>query len=29
LIEDAKANMGENVTIGRFCRIRVGENKSA
>src|SRR3990170_3512006 len=29
LIEDAKANMGENVTISRFCRIRVGESKSA
>ena len=29
LIEDAKASMGENVTIGRFCRVRVGENKSA
>jgi elongation factor Ts len=25
LVEDAKASMGENITIGRFCRIRVGE----
>lgn len=25
LIEEAKASMGENVGIGRFCRIRVGE----
>ena len=29
LIDDAKANMGENVTVGSFCRIRVGETKSA
>lgn len=25
LIEEAKSSMGENITIGRFCRIRVGE----
>jgi translation elongation factor EF-Ts len=25
LIEEAKAGMGENITVGRFCRIRVGE----
>ncbi len=25
LIEDAKGSMGENISIGRFCRIRVGE----
>jgi elongation factor Ts len=29
LIEEAKASMGENVTIGAFCRMRVGESKSA
>jgi elongation factor Ts len=28
LIDEAKANMGENVSIGRFCRIRVGERKA-
>lgn len=27
LIEEAKANMGENISIGRFCRVRVGESK--
>ena len=27
LIEEAKASMGENVSIGRFARIRVGEGK--
>lgn len=26
LLDDAKASMSENVTIGRFCRIRVGES---
>jgi elongation factor Ts len=26
LLDEAKASMSENVTIGRFCRIRVGEN---
>jgi elongation factor Ts len=26
LIAEAKSSMGENVTIGRFCRIRVGED---
>jgi elongation factor Ts len=25
LIDDAKASMSENISIGRFCRIRVGE----
>ena len=25
LIEEAKSSMGENISIGRFCRIRVGE----
>jgi elongation factor Ts len=25
LLDEAKASMGENITIGRFCRIRVGE----
>jgi elongation factor Ts len=28
LIEEAKASMGENISIGRFCRIRVGEAKA-
>ena len=28
LIDEAKATMGENVSIGRFCRIRVGERKA-
>ena len=28
LIEEAKASMGENISIGRFCRIRVGEAQS-
>ena len=26
LLDEAKASMSENVTIGRFCRIRVGES---
>lgn len=25
LIDEAKASMGENISIGRFCRIKVGE----
>ncbi|CAN5754088.1 translation elongation factor Ts [soil metagenome] len=25
LIDEAKATMGENISVGRFCRIRVGE----
>jgi elongation factor Ts len=25
LIDEAKAAMGENISVGRFCRIRVGE----
>ncbi|HZA19490.1 MAG TPA: translation elongation factor Ts [Actinomycetota bacterium] len=29
LLDEAKASMGENITIGRFCRIRVGESKEA
>ena len=28
LIAESKASMGENVTIGRFCRIRVGEGEA-
>jgi elongation factor Ts len=28
LIDEARSSMGENVSIGRFCRIRVGESKS-
>jgi elongation factor Ts len=28
LVDEAKAAMGENITIGRFCRIRVGEEKA-
>ena len=28
LIDEARASMGENVSIGGFCRIRVGETKS-
>jgi elongation factor Ts len=27
LIDEAKASMGENISVGRFCRIRVGERK--
>ena len=29
LIEGAKASMGENISVGGFCRIRVGERKEA
>ena len=29
LIEEAKASMGENISIGRFSRIRVGESSGA
>jgi elongation factor Ts len=29
LIDEARASMGENISIGRFCRIRVGEAKGA
>jgi elongation factor Ts len=29
LIDEAKASMGENISIGRFCRIRVGERNEA
>lgn len=29
LIDEAKSSMGENVSIGRFMRIRVGEGKEA
>ena len=25
LLDEAKASMGENIGVGRFCRIRVGE----
>jgi elongation factor Ts len=28
LIETAKANLGENISVGSFCRIRVGETPS-
>ena len=28
LLDEAKASMGENISIGRFCRIRVGEAQS-
>jgi elongation factor Ts len=28
LLDDAKASMGENISIGRFCRIRVGEGEA-
>jgi elongation factor Ts len=28
LIDEAKATMGENISIGHFCRIRVGERKA-
>jgi elongation factor Ts len=27
LVDEAKASMSENISIGRFCRIRVGEGK--
>jgi elongation factor Ts len=27
LVDEARASMGENITIGRFCRIRVGEKE--
>ena len=29
LIDEAKASMSENISIGRFCRIRVGEGSEA
>jgi elongation factor Ts len=29
VIEEAKGSMGENITVGRFSRIRVGEGKEA
>ena len=29
LLDEAKSSMGENVSVGRFMRIRVGENKEA
>jgi elongation factor Ts len=29
VIDEARTTMGENITVGRFCRIRVGENKDA
>ena len=29
LIDESRANMGENVSVGRFCRIRVGEDGDA
>jgi elongation factor Ts len=27
LVDEARASMGENISIGRFCRIRVGEKE--
>nr|MBA3431940.1 elongation factor Ts [Actinomycetota bacterium] len=27
LLDEARSSMGENVGIGSFCRIRVGESK--
>ena len=29
LIDEARSSMGENISIGSFCRIRVGEGKGA
>ena len=29
VIDEARGTMGENITIGRFCRIRVGEGQDA
>ena len=29
IVEEAKGSMGENITVGSFCRIRVGEGKGA
>lgn len=29
LIDEARAAMGENISVGGFCRIRVGEGKNA
>jgi len=29
VVEEAKGSMGENITVGSFCRIRVGESKGA
>jgi len=29
LIDEARSSMGENVSIGRFCRVRVGEERGA
>ncbi|MGH2788011.1 MAG: translation elongation factor Ts [Actinomycetota bacterium] len=29
LVDEARASMGENVDIGRFCRVRVGEKEQA
>ena len=29
LIEEAKGSMGENIVIGRYCRIRIGESTGA
>jgi elongation factor Ts len=28
LVDEAKASMSENISVGRFCRIRVGEARS-
>ena len=29
MIDEAKSSMGENISVGRFCRIKVGEGQSA
>jgi elongation factor Ts len=29
LVDEARASMGENIYIGRFCRVRVGEKEQA
>ncbi len=29
MIDEAKSSMGENIGVGRFCRIKVGEGQSA
>jgi elongation factor Ts len=28
LIDEAKSSMGENISLGSFCRIRVGEERA-
>jgi elongation factor Ts len=29
LIDEAKSSMGENISVGRYCRVRVGERKDS